>query len=110
MGKGMGWDQKNEGMFIMRSGIGITKAKHQTEANELVEYLISEVGQTTMVQTTFQYPTNKKAEIPLEVQNIGIEQGVTWKTLKINFVPLEKLIQVRDQAQKLLKEINFDKL
>ncbi len=51
-------EQNTAGTFIMRSAVAVTKPS-STDAERLVEFILSEKGQTFMVQQTFQFPTNK---------------------------------------------------
>lgn len=102
-------DQKGEGIFIMRSGAALTKGKNQKAARELLEFLASVNGQTKMVDNTFQYPTNKQVEAHPLIKKLSQEQGIANGDLKVNFVPLKKMIEAREQIQKILTEISFDK-
>jgi iron(III) transport system substrate-binding protein len=105
-------NQKEKGTFAMRSAVALTNAKeHVQAATSLAEFIASAEGQKIMVNTTFQYPTNKKAERHPITNTLGMEQeGIRNGEFKINFVPLSSIASTRESVVKAVVDSNFDKV
>lgn len=89
-------NQKDKGVFIMRSAAALTTAKENAKlATRFLEFLVSADAQKLMVDATFQYPVNGNAP--------------NKATFKSNFIPLKDVASPRDNVTKFLTEISFDK-
>lgn len=105
-------DQSRAGAFIMRSALGLTKAKRNVAAaTKLMEYFASDEGQALMSNVTYQFPTNPGVPLNPKLATLGAEQpGVKGGQFKMNFVPLTTAAQQREAVVKVLNEVQFDKL
>ena len=103
-------NQKEKGAFIMRSALGLTKAKAQLkEATELLEYMASEEGQTTTSNLTYQFPTNTKVPMHATLKSmIASQPNVKDGAFKVNFVQLKDMASHREEVVKILNEVKFD--
>ena len=101
--------QQGKGAFVMRSAVGLTKARDNRDlAIGLLEYIASREGQETMVKATRQYSVrNDVPPHPLMVR-LGDAQGLRDGKFKIDFVPLAAMAGVREQALRVVNEIGFD--
>lgn len=79
-------NQNTTGTHINISGIGLTKhSKNKENALKLIEFLTSEEAQSMISKENFEFPVNKKADLPELLKSWG-----TFKTQKIDFNKLGK--------------------
>lgn len=100
-------DQSGKGTYVLISGASITKhAKHVKNAQQLIDFLLSPIGQTFASQVNFEYPAIDDGEaLPVVVQGFGEGQpGVTKGRAKFNFVNPEKAAAQRELAIQMLTE------
>jgi iron(III) transport system substrate-binding protein len=104
-------DQESGGTFIMRSALGLTKAKANVRpATELLEYIGSVEGQSLTARLTYQFTTNKDVPMNEALRHMGAGQpSVKGGRFKMNFVPLAQMAESREAVVKYLNEIGFDK-
>jgi iron(III) transport system substrate-binding protein len=102
-------NQQGKGSFIMRSAVGLTKAKANRDlANQLVEFMASREAQELMVKATRQYSVLPDVPVNPEMVKLGAEQGLKDGRFKIDVVALPLLVSKREQVIKFVNEINFD--
>ncbi|MGE7872557.1 Fe(3+) ABC transporter substrate-binding protein [Bacillus paramycoides] len=77
-------NQDTTGTHVNISGAGLVKhSKNKENAVKLIEYFTSEKAQTELSKANFEFPVNKKAEMPELLKSWG-----TFKTQKIDFAVL----------------------
>lgn len=102
-------DQAGKGAYVLTSGGAITKAaKNTKEAKQLLEYILSPIGQTFASQVNFEYPAIDDGEaLPTIVQGFGEGQpGIKGGRAKFNFVNPEDIAKNRELAVQILTEAN----
>ncbi len=104
-------DQEQDGTFIMRSAVGMTRAQRNVPAaTRLVEFLASRDGQSIMTQLTYQFPTNINVPPSPRIAALGLDQpGIRDGRAKINLVDLAPAARAREAVVKMLNEVQFDK-
>lgn len=101
--------QDSKGTFIMRSAVGLTKAKANRDlANQLLEFMASREAQELMVKATRQYSVRTDVAVHPQMVKLGAEQGLVGGRFKIDFVPLASMAGKREQVIRIVNEINFD--
>ncbi len=102
-------DQEGKGTFIMRSAVGLTKSQ-SSEASNLLKFILSEAGETFMVQSTYQFPTAKSVKFKDLVPSLaGSLVGKDGSYFKLQIVPLADMARQREAVVKFINEIEFDK-
>lgn len=91
-------NQGSTGTHINISGVGLTKhSKNKDNAIQLIEYLTDVEAQSKLSQTNFEFPVNKKAEMPELLQSWG-----TFTTQDLDFSTLglynRKSIEIFDKV------------
>jgi iron(III) transport system substrate-binding protein len=104
-------NQGDLGAFVMRSALGLTKAKDNVSAaTALLEFFASNEGQNMISKTTYQFTTNPAIPMHEVLHKLGEGQPqVKDGHFKMNLVPLSFVAANRDAVVKYLNEINFDK-
>lgn len=94
-----GSDQRGAHMNV--SGAGVLKgAKNRDAAVKLVEWLSKEKAQQIYAEVNFEYPTNPKVEASQLVKS--------WGDFKSDKLSMEDIAKNREEATKLVDEVNFD--
>ncbi|WP_158288878.1 extracellular solute-binding protein [Rubrivivax albus] len=102
-------DQAGKGTFIMRSAVGVTKAKGNRDlALQLAEFMVSREAQELMVNRTRQYSVLPDVPVHPQMVSLGAEQGLTDGRFKMDFVPLAALAGKREVAIRLVDSVGFD--
>lgn len=104
-------NQDGGGAYVLSGGMGLTTADGAVaEATQLMEFLVSEYGQTFMVNTTFEYPVIDGVELPEVYRQLGAEQPqVKDGRFRANVVPLKDSAAMVSEIVSILDELNFDK-
>ena len=104
-------DQEHQGVFVLRSALGLSTAKANVDAaTKLLEYFSSKEGQALTSKMTYQFTTNKDVPTHPFLKTLGTGQSnVKEGRFKMNTVPLQFAAETRDSVVKYLNEINFDK-
>lgn len=101
--------QATHGTFIMRSAVGMTKARENRDlALALLEFMASKEAQQLMVDRTKQYSVLPDVPVHPLMVKLGAEQGLANGRFKIDLVPLDKIAGKRDDVIKFVNEIRFD--
>jgi iron(III) transport system substrate-binding protein len=101
--------QQGKGTFIMRSAVGVTKARANRDlALQLAEYLASREGQQKMVDATKQFSVLPDVAVHPLMVKLGAEQGLKDGRFKMDFVSLPAMVGKRDEVIKYVNEIGFD--
>lgn len=103
-------DQGGKGTYVMRAGAGLTVADRAVaQATKLLEFLVSEAGQTYVVSSLNEYPILPGIAISDINKTLGAEQPeVKEGRFKINLVSLRDADAQREAVVKMLAELNFD--
>jgi iron(III) transport system substrate-binding protein len=102
--------QREEGSFILRSGLALTKATNDVpSATQLLEYLVQPDVQDLIAEMTFAYPVAGRAPLPEVNQHLGEGQAeVAHGAFKVRAVPLAEIAEHRAAVVRMLDEIHFD--
>jgi iron(III) transport system substrate-binding protein len=101
--------QEGKGTFIMRSAVGLTRAKGNRDlAVQLLEFMASREAQELMVKATRQYSVRPDVAVHPQMVKLEAEQSLADGRFKVDFVPLASLAGKREQVIKIVNEINFD--
>ncbi|MCJ8325472.1 MAG: extracellular solute-binding protein [Campylobacterales bacterium] len=93
-------DEQNR-VHVNISGIGITRyAKRKKEAIKLIEWLSSKKGQKLFADLDMEFPVNRRVKAHKILQDWGV-----FKQIRIN---VRKAGELRSQAVKLMKEVEYE--
>lgn len=103
-------DQDGRGTYVMTGGMALTTSGRAVEdATRLMEFLVSDYGQTFMVNTTFEYAVVDGIDMPAAVKELGQTQPqVVDGHFEANVMLLRRIDEQRASISSILDEINFD--
>ena len=92
---------KQGGTHVNISGASVAvKAPNRANAIKLLEYLVSPEAQADYAKVNFEYPVRADAKVDPIIGALG--------KLKIDALPLEKIVRQRKQASKMVDQIGFN--
>lgn len=93
-------NQDSSGVHVNVSGAGITKyAKHKKEAQQLLEWLVSDQAQSMLAGMNMEYPVNPNVTIPHQVKN--------WGDFKADDINLSEAGRLQASAVKLMDKSGY---
>ncbi len=93
--------KNDRGTHMNISGVGILKgAKHRAATIKFVEWLSGEEAQKIYAEDNFEYPANPKVAPSALVSS--------WGSFKGDTLAMEEIAKQRENASRLVDEINFD--
>lgn len=93
-------NQQSSGVHVNVSGAGITKhAKHKKEAQQLLEWLVSDKAQSMLAGLNMEYPVNPDVAIPQQVKN--------WGEFKADDINLSEAGRLQADAVKLMDKSGY---
>jgi iron(III) transport system substrate-binding protein len=100
-------EQAGKGSYVLISGAAAVKgSKNSKEGQQLVDFILSPIGQNFVSQVNFEYPVIDDGEpLPVMVQGFGEGQpGIKAGRAKFNFVHSEDIAKNRELAVGILTE------
>jgi len=93
-------NQQSSGVHVNVSGAGITQhAKHKKEAQQLLEWLVSDKAQSMLAGLNMEYPVNADVAIPQQVKN--------WGEFKADDTNLSEAGRLQTRAVKLMDKSGY---
>lgn len=99
-------DQQAKGSYVLSSGAAIVKGtKNAKEAVQLIDYMLSPIGQNFISNVIFEYPAIEQETLPVVVQGFGEGQpGIKDGKAKFNFISADARAKNRELAVQILTE------
>lgn len=99
-------NQSGKGTYTLYSGVAMAKtAKNTKEATQLIDYLLGNVGQNYIAQSTFEYPANPKIKLSVITEGFGEGQpGIEKGRAKFAHMNPATVAKYRETAAKILAE------
>lgn len=99
-------NQSGKGTYTLYSGVAMAKnATHTKEATQLIDYLLGNVGQNHIAQTTFEYPVNPNIKLSVIAEGFGEGQpGIKDGKAKFAHMNPGLVAKYRETAAKILAE------
>jgi iron(III) transport system substrate-binding protein len=99
-------DQAGKGSYVLSSGAAIVKgSKNSKEAVQLIDFMLSSIGQNFVSNVHFEYPAIDQESLPIVVQGFGEGQpGIEKGRAKFNFISADDRAKNREAAVKILTE------
>ncbi|NBW58443.1 extracellular solute-binding protein [bacterium] len=99
-------NQSEKGTYTLYSGVAMAKnAKHTKEAIQLIDYLLGNVSQNYIAQSTFEYPANPKIKLSVIAEGFGEGQpGIEKGRAKFAHMNPATVAKHRETAAKILAE------
>lgn len=99
-------DQQGKGAYVLSSGAAIVKgSKNTKEAVQLIDYMLSPIGQNFVSNVIFEYPAIEQESLPIVVQGFGEGQpGIDKGKAKFNFISADARAKHRELAVQILTE------
>lgn len=97
-------DQQAKGSYVLSSGAAIVKGtKNSKEAVQLIDYMLSPIGQNFISNVIFEYPAIDQGALPVVVQGFGEGQpGIEKGQAKFNFISADARAKNRQLAVQIL--------
>lgn len=99
-------NQSGKGTYTLYSGVAMAKtAKNTKEAIQLINYLLGNVAQNYIAQSTFEYPVNPKIKLSVIAEGFGEGQpGIEKGRAKFAHMNPATVAKYRETAAKILAE------
>jgi len=99
-------DQTGKGAYVLSSGAAVVKgSKNSKEAVQLIDFMLSPIGQSFVSNVIFEYPAIDQGALPVVVQGFGEGQpGIDKGIAKFNFISADDRARNRGLAVQLLTE------
>lgn len=100
-------EQSGKGSYVLISGAAAVKnSKNPKEAQQLIDFILSPIGQNFVSQVNFEYPVIDDGEpLPIMVQGFGEGQpGINKGRAKFNFIHSDEISKNRELAVNILTE------